>query len=182
MAKEVVRCIEAGISAREIMAKRHLTQNTPAHVFADRHFTFPCLRQTISKQFSSWNRRAVTLRPKTTCASPSRKPAAARLFVHEFAAGLPTNRTRQAGSRGCATSRENTAASLAPRGYTPSDIPVSDRPCCDGDVRDEAIAILDHLKIKTAHRSAAGARRGGLSMRAYSSLQAGIKAPKRALS
>lgn len=92
------------------------------------------------------------------------------LFVHEFAADYaswePQMRYFSRGHR-CIT--------YSARGYTPSDVPASDGAYGYEHFRDDAITVLDHLKIKAAHLV-------GLSMGAYSSLQAGIKAPERVLS
>jgi 3-oxoadipate enol-lactonase len=92
------------------------------------------------------------------------------LFVHEFAADYaswePQMRYFSRGHR-CIT--------YSARGYTPSDVPASDTSYSYEHFRDDAIAVLDHLKIKAAHLV-------GLSMGAYSSLQVGIKAPERVLS
>ena len=92
------------------------------------------------------------------------------LFVHEFAADYaswePQMRYFSRGHR-CIT--------YSARGYTPSDIPDSGDAYSYEHFRDDAIAVLDHLKIPAAHLV-------GLSMGAYSALQVGLLAPARALS
>jgi len=92
------------------------------------------------------------------------------LFVHEFAADYASWEPQMR-----YFSRRHRCIAYSARGYTPSDVPVSDSAYSYEHFRDDAIAVLDHLKIKAAHLV-------GLSMGAYSSLQVGIKAPERALS
>ncbi|HVV39922.1 MAG TPA: alpha/beta hydrolase [Nitrobacter sp.] len=92
------------------------------------------------------------------------------LFVHEFAADYASWEPQMR-----YFSRGHRCICYSARGYTPSDVPTSDSSYTHEHFRDDAIAILDHLKIKAAHLV-------GLSMGAYSSLQVGISAPDRALS
>jgi proline iminopeptidase len=91
------------------------------------------------------------------------------IFLHEFAADY-TNWEPQMRY----FSRGHRCITYSARGYTPSDVP-------RGEVYSythfytDALAVLDHLKIASAHLV-------GLSMGAYSSLQIGLNAPQRALS
>ena len=91
------------------------------------------------------------------------------LFVHEFAADYaswePQMRYFSRGHR-CIT--------YSARGYTPSDIPDAKAYSYEH-FRDDAITVLDHLKIPAAHLV-------GLSMGAYSALQVGLLSPDRAMS
>jgi len=91
------------------------------------------------------------------------------LFIHEFAADYaswePQMRYFSRGRR-CIT--------YSARGYKPSDIPKADAYSYEH-FRDDAIVVLDHLRIPAAHLV-------GLSMGAYSALQVGMLAPTRALS
>ncbi|MCO5131693.1 MAG: alpha/beta hydrolase [Xanthobacteraceae bacterium] len=92
------------------------------------------------------------------------------LFVHEFAAdGASWEPQMRHFSRG------HRCIAYSARGYAPSDIPADDAAYRWEHFRDDALAVLDHLSIPAAHLV-------GLSMGAYSSLQAALKAPERALS
>ena len=92
------------------------------------------------------------------------------LFVHEFAAdGASWEPQMRYFSRG------HRCIAYSARGYTPSDIPDNDDAYRWEHFRDDTLAILDHLQIDAAHYV-------GLSMGAYSSLQAALKAPDRVLS
>jgi proline iminopeptidase len=91
------------------------------------------------------------------------------LFIHEFAADYASWEPQMR-----YFSRSHRCISYSARGYIPSHIPPADAYSYTY-FRDDAIAMLDHLKIPAAHLV-------GLSMGAYSALQVGIKAPKRALS
>jgi proline iminopeptidase len=92
------------------------------------------------------------------------------LFMHEFAADYaswePQMRYFSRGHR-CIT--------YSARGYTPSHIPDNDADYSFEHVRDDAIALLDHLEIAAAHLV-------GLSMGGYSALQVALRAPARVLS
>jgi 3-oxoadipate enol-lactonase len=89
------------------------------------------------------------------------------LFLHEFAADYaswePQIRAFARGHR-CIT--------YSARGYTPSHIPQNDSDYSFERMRDDAIALLDHLKIDAAHLV-------GLSMGAYSALMIGLHASQR---
>ncbi|BAT58332.1 3-oxoadipate enol-lactonase 2 [Variibacter gotjawalensis] len=91
------------------------------------------------------------------------------IFVHEFAADYagwePQMRYFARGHRCIAYSA---------RGYTPSETPSGETFHYEN-FRDDALAVLDHLKIDRAHFV-------GLSMGAYSSLQVGLHRPERAIS
>src|SRR3954452_24690571 len=91
------------------------------------------------------------------------------LFIHEFAADYASWEPQMR-----YFSRSHRCITYSARGYIPSHIPAADAYSYKH-FRDDAIAMLDHLKIPSAHLV-------GLSMRAYSALQVGISAPKRALS
>src|SRR3954447_2747838 len=91
------------------------------------------------------------------------------LFIHEFAADYASWEPQMR-----YFSRSHRCISYSARGYIPSHIPPADAYSYIH-FRDDVIAMLDHLKIPTAHLV-------GLSMGAYSALQVGLKAPKRALS
>jgi proline iminopeptidase len=92
------------------------------------------------------------------------------LFVHEFAAdGASWEPQMRYLSRG------HRCIAYSARGYTPSDIPGGDASYGWEHFRDDTLAVLDHLQIRAAHFV-------GLSMGAYSSLQAALKAPERVLS
>ena len=92
------------------------------------------------------------------------------IFVHEFAADYaswePQMRYFSRGYR---------CISYSARGYAPSDVPATAEAYSYKHFRDDAIAVLDHLKIKAAHFV-------GLSMGAYTSLQVAMLAPSRVLS
>src|SRR3954466_13722786 len=91
------------------------------------------------------------------------------LFIHEFAADYASWEPQMR-----YFSRSHRCITWSARGYIPSHIPPADAYSYKH-FRDDALAMLDFLKIEAAHLV-------GLSMGAYSALQAGIKAPKRALS
>jgi proline iminopeptidase len=92
------------------------------------------------------------------------------LFVHEFAADYASWEPQMR-----YFSRSHRCITYSARGYIPSHIPESADDYSYKHFRDDAIAMLDFLKIKAAHLV-------GLSMGAYSALQVGIHAPDRALS
>jgi proline iminopeptidase len=92
------------------------------------------------------------------------------LFVHEFAADYASWEPQMR-----YFSRKHRCITYSARGYTPSHVPDSAGDYSYAHFRDDAIAMLDHLQISAAHLV-------GLSMGAYSSLQVGLHAPKRALS
>lgn len=92
------------------------------------------------------------------------------IFVHEFAADVGSWEPQMR-----YFARSHRCIAYSARGYTPSDIPENGDAYNYEHFRDDIIAVLDHLKIPAAHFV-------GLSMGAYSSLQAGIAAPARALS
>jgi proline iminopeptidase len=84
------------------------------------------------------------------------------LFVHEFAAdGASWEPQMRYFSRG------HRCIAYSARGYTPSDIPGDDASYGWEHFRDDTLAVLDHLQIRAAHFV-------GLSMGAYSSLQAAL--------
>src|SRR3954466_15289941 len=91
------------------------------------------------------------------------------LFIHEFAADYASWEPQMR-----YFSRSHRCVTYSARGYIPSHIPDADAYSYKH-FRDDVIAVLDHLKIPAAHLV-------GLSMGAYSSLQIGLHAPKRALS
>lgn len=92
------------------------------------------------------------------------------LFLHEFGADYaswePQLRYFSRGHR-CIT--------YSARGYTPSHVPENDSDYGYEHMRDDAIALLDHLQIPAAHLV-------GLSMGAYTALQVALLAPQRVLS
>jgi len=92
------------------------------------------------------------------------------LFVHEFAGDY---RSWEAQVR--YFSRQHRCIVYSARGYTPSDVPASPDVYTYEHFRDDAIAVLDHLKIDKAHIV-------GLSMGGYTTLQVGLHYPARALS
>jgi 3-oxoadipate enol-lactonase len=92
------------------------------------------------------------------------------IFTHEFAADYASWEPQMR-----YFSRQHRCITYSARGYTPSHIPESTDNYSFAHFRDDAIAVLDHLSIAAAHFV-------GLSMGAYSSLQVGLHAPKRALS
>ena len=91
------------------------------------------------------------------------------LFIHEFAADYASWEPQMR-----YFSRSHRCITYSARGYIPSHIPEANVYSYKH-FRDDAIAMLDHLKIPAAHLV-------GLSMGAYSALQVGIQAPKRVLS
>src|SRR3954453_3935119 len=91
------------------------------------------------------------------------------LFIHEFAADYASWEPQM-----LYFSRSHRCITYSARGYIPSHIPPAEAYSYK-DFRDDAIAMLDHLKLPAAHLV-------GLSMGAYSALQVGITAPKRARS
>ena len=91
------------------------------------------------------------------------------LFVHEFAADYASWEPQMR-----YFSRGHRCIAYSARGYTPSDVPSGETFTYES-FRDDALAVLDHLKIERAHFV-------GLSMGAYSSLQVGLHAPHRAIS
>lgn len=92
------------------------------------------------------------------------------LFVHEFAADYASWEPQMR-----YFSRKHRCITYSARGYTPSHVPEAPGDYSYEHFRNDAIAVLDHLKIPAAHLV-------GLSMGAYSSLQVGLHAPKRTLS
>jgi 3-oxoadipate enol-lactonase len=92
------------------------------------------------------------------------------LFIHEFAADYASWEPQMR-----YFSRTHRCITYSARGYIPSHIPESADDYSYRHFRDDAIAMLDFLKIKAAHLV-------GLSMGAYSALQVGIHAADRALS
>ena len=92
------------------------------------------------------------------------------LFIHEFAGDYtscePQVRYFSRGHR-CIT--------YSAQGYSPSDRPSSDALYSYQPIRDDALAVLDHLRIERAHLV-------GLSMGAYSAFQVGVHAPERVVS
>src|SRR6202011_5576503 len=92
------------------------------------------------------------------------------IFLHEFAADH-TNWEPQMRY----FARGHRCIAYSARGYTPSDVPSSPEAYTYKHFYTDALAVLDHLRIATAHFV-------GLSMGAYSSLQVGLNAPERALS
>src|SRR3979409_2553218 len=92
------------------------------------------------------------------------------IFLHEFAADH-TNWEPQMRY----FSRGHRCIAYSARGYTPSDVPPSADVYTYKHFYTDALAVLDHLRIATAHFV-------GLSMGSYSSLQIGLNAPDRALS
>ena len=68
------------------------------------------------------------------------------LFVHEFAADYASWEPQMR-----YFSRRHRCIAYSARGYTPSDVPASDSAYTYEHFRDDAIAVLDHLKIKAAH-------------------------------
>ena len=92
------------------------------------------------------------------------------LFIHEFAADYASWEPQIR-----YFSRSHRCIVYSARGYTPSDVPDKPDAYSYKHFYTDALAIIDHLKIKAAHLV-------GLSMGAYSALQVGINAPERALS
>jgi proline iminopeptidase len=91
------------------------------------------------------------------------------LFLHEFAADFASWEPQMR-----YFSRRHRCIAYSARGYTPSDVPAGDAFTFEH-FRDDALAVLDHLRIARAHLV-------GLSMGAYSALQVGLHMPDRALS
>ncbi|CAL80067.1 putative alpha/beta-Hydrolases superfamily; putative 3-oxoadipate enol-lactonase [Bradyrhizobium sp. ORS 278] len=89
------------------------------------------------------------------------------LFLHEFAADH-TNWEPQLRY----FARRHRCIAYAARGYTPSDVPVSPDVYSYVHFYTDALAVLDHLGIDSAHFV-------GLSMGSYSSLQVALNAPDR---
>ena len=89
------------------------------------------------------------------------------LFVHEFASDHRgwEPQMREFGKR-------YRCIAYSARGYTPSDVPDDPAAYSYKHVMRDAIAVLDHLKIESAHFI-------GLSMGGYTSLQAALNFPKR---
>ena len=92
------------------------------------------------------------------------------LFLHEFAADR-TNWEPQMRY----FSRGHRCIAYSARGYTPSEVPPSADSYTYKHFYTDALAVLDHLKIPSAHLV-------GLSMGSYSSLQIALHAPHRASS
>jgi 3-oxoadipate enol-lactonase len=89
------------------------------------------------------------------------------IFLHEFAADH-TNWEPQLRY----FSRGHRCIAYSARGYTPSDVPPSADAYSYQHFYTDALAVLDHLKIDSAHFV-------GLSMGSYSSLQVALNAPER---
>jgi len=89
------------------------------------------------------------------------------LFVHEFASDHRgwEPQMREFGKR-------YRCIAYSARGYAPSDVPVDPSVYTYQHVMRDAVAVLDHLKIDSAHFV-------GLSMGGYTSLQAALNHPKR---
>jgi len=92
------------------------------------------------------------------------------LFIHEFGGDL---RSWEPQVR--AFSRRYRCITYNARGYPPSDVPTSVDAYGQKQAVDDAIAVLDHLKIDKAHIC-------GLSMGGYATLHFGIRFPQRARS
>jgi len=92
------------------------------------------------------------------------------LFVHEFAADYKSWEPQMR-----YFARRHRCITYSARGYTPSDVPAAGSAYTYEHFRDDAVAVLDHLKIARAHIV-------GLSMGGYSTLGVGLKYPDRALS
>jgi 3-oxoadipate enol-lactonase len=92
------------------------------------------------------------------------------LFIHEFAADYASWEPQMR-----YFSRSHRCIAYSARGYIPSHIPEDASAYSYKHFRDDAIAMLDFLGIEQAHLV-------GLSMGAYSALQVGMSAPKRARS
>ena len=89
------------------------------------------------------------------------------LFVHEFASDYRgwEPQLREFGKRyRCVT--------YSARGYAPSDVPADSRVYSYSHVMRDAVAVLDHLKIDSAHLI-------GLSMGGYTALQVALNHPTR---
>jgi 3-oxoadipate enol-lactonase len=89
------------------------------------------------------------------------------LFVHEFASDHRgwEPQLREFGKR-------HRCIAYSARGYTPSDLPDDPSAYSYQHVMRDAVAVLDHLKIDSAHLI-------GLSMGGYTSLQVALNHPKR---
>jgi proline iminopeptidase len=89
------------------------------------------------------------------------------LFVHEFASDHRgwEPQLREFGKR-------HRCIAYSARGYTPSDVPDDPQAYSYQHVMRDAVAVLDHLKIDSAHLI-------GLSMGGYTSLQVALNYPKR---
>ncbi len=89
------------------------------------------------------------------------------LFVHEFASDHRgwEPQLRQFGKR-------YRCIAYSARGYTPSDVPADPKAYSYQHVMRDAVAVLDHLEIESAHFI-------GLSMGGYTSLQVALNHPKR---
>jgi 3-oxoadipate enol-lactonase len=89
------------------------------------------------------------------------------LFVHEFASDHRgwEPQLREFGKR-------HRCIAYAARGYTPSDVPADPGAYSYSHVMRDAVAVLDHLKIDSAHLI-------GLSMGGYTSLQVALNHPQR---
>jgi proline iminopeptidase len=89
------------------------------------------------------------------------------LFVHEFASDHRgwEPQLREFGKR-------HRCIAYSARGYTPSDVPEDRSAYSYQHVMRDAVAVLDHLKIDSAHLI-------GLSMGGYTSLQVALNHPKR---
>jgi proline iminopeptidase len=92
------------------------------------------------------------------------------LFIHEFAADYMSWEPQMR-----YFARRYRCISYSARGYIPSDVPAGADAYGYERFRDDAIAILDHLRIAKAHIV-------GLSMGGYSTLHIGMRHPTRALS
>ena len=89
------------------------------------------------------------------------------LFVHEFASDHRgwEPQLREFGKR-------HRCIAYSARGYTPSDVPADPNAYSYMHVMRDAVAVLDHLKIDSAHLI-------GLSMGGYTSLQVALNHPQR---
>ena len=92
------------------------------------------------------------------------------LFIHEFAGD---QRSWEPQMR--FFSRYFRCIAYAARGFPPSDVPEGAERYSQAHARDDAVAVLDHLKIERAHVV-------GLSMGGFAALHVGIAYPKRARS
>src|SRR5438128_3108790 len=88
------------------------------------------------------------------------------LFIHEFAADYASWEPQMR-----YFSRHHRCITYSARGYIPSHVPDAAAAYSYKHFRDDALAMLDFLKIEKAHLV-------GLSMGAYSALHVGIAAPK----
>jgi pimeloyl-ACP methyl ester carboxylesterase len=92
------------------------------------------------------------------------------IFIHEFAGD---HRSWEPQVRFFA--RRHRCIAYAARGFPPSDVPEDGERYSQAHARDDAIAVLDHLKIERAHVV-------GLSMGGFAALHVGIAYPKRSRS